>query len=314
MHIYEFGPFRVDALRRTLLREGKQVRLPSKAFEILLVLLEGNGRLVEKDELMLRVWPDTVVEENNLTVNISALRKSLTESPGEHRYVVTVPGRGYQFVAEVRQVGGERSRESKQELINQVATISALAQPNGSASQTDSLKREQHIDGEVNRHKQGVLLILASVLAIAMTVSYFAYSRHLARSSKPGTTSIAVLPFANETGDANAEYLSDGISESLTNSLSQLPGVKVAARSSAFQYKGTHSDLQEVARALGVGAILTGKVSQRGENLAISVELVDASDKTQIWGAQYDRKMSDLLEIQREIVAKLKLKISSEAN
>src|SRR6185369_1301654 len=133
MHIYEFGPFRVDALRRTLLREGKQVRLPSKAFEILLVLLEGKGRLVEKDELMLRVWPDTVVEENNLTVNISALRKSLTESPGEHR-----------FVAEVRQVGGERSRESKQELINQVATISALAQPNGSASQTDSLKREQH--------------------------------------------------------------------------------------------------------------------------------------------------------------------------
>jgi DNA-binding winged helix-turn-helix (wHTH) protein len=137
IHIYEFGPFRVDAFRRTLLRQGKQVRLPSKAFEILLVLLEANGRLVEKDELMQRVWPDTVVEENNLTVNISALRKSLTETPGEHRYVVTVPGRGYQFVAEVRQVGGERSRKSEQELINQVATISALAQskwlskPNG---------------------------------------------------------------------------------------------------------------------------------------------------------------------------------------
>jgi TolB-like protein len=148
-------------------------------------------------------------------------------------------------------------------------------------------------------------------------VSYFAYSRHLV-GGKPGTTSIAVLPFANETGDANAEYLSDGISESLTNSLSQLPGVKVAARSSAFKYKGKDSDLQEVARALGVGAILTGKVTQRGENLSISVELVDASDKTQIWGEQYDRKMSDLLEIQREIareiVARLKLKVSSEAN
>jgi DNA-binding winged helix-turn-helix (wHTH) protein/TolB-like protein/Flp pilus assembly protein TadD len=318
MHIYEFGPFRVDSLRRTLLREGKQVRLPSKAFEILLVLLEGKGRLVEKDELMQRVWPDTVVEENNLTVNISALRRSLTESPGEHRYVVTVPGRGYQFVAEVRQPGVDGSRESEQELTNQVATKSALTQSNSSASQTDSLKREQHIDGELNRRKQGVLLILAPVLAIAIMVSYLAYSRHLAASRKPGTTSIAVLPFANETGDANAEYLSEGISESLTNSLSQLPGVKVAARSSAFQYKGTDSDLQDVARALGVGAILTGKVTQRGENLAISVELVDASDKTQIWGAQYDRKMSDLLEIQREIareiVARLRLKISSEAN
>ena len=319
IHIYEFGPFRVDALRRTLLREGKQVRLPSKAFEILLVLLEGKGRLVEKDELMQRVWPDTVVEENNLTVNISALRRSLTESPGEHRYVVTVPGRGYQFVAEVRHVDGEQSRESEQELINQVDTIGVLAQSNGAASQTDSFKREKYIGSEVNRYKQQRgLLILASVLVIAILVSYFAYSRHLAGGSKPGTTSIAVLPFANETGDANAEYLSDGISESLTNSLSQLPGIKVAARSSAFKYKGTNSDLQEVARALGVGAILTGKVAQRGENLAISVELVDASDKTQIWGEQYDRKMSDLLEIQREIareiVAKLKLKVSSEAN
>ena len=318
IHIYEFGPFRVDALRRTLLREGKQVRLPSKAFEILLVLLEGKGRLVEKDELMQRVWPDTVVEENNLTVNVSALRKSLTESPGEHRYVVTVPGRGYQFVAEVRQVGGERSRESEQELVNQIATTSALAQPNGAASQTDSIKRQKYIDREVNRHKRGVLLILAVVLATAIMASYFAYSRHVAGGSKPGTTFIAVLPFANETGDANAEYLSDGISESLTNSLSQLPGVKVAARSSTFKYKGTSADLQEVARALGVGAILTGKVTQRGENLAISVELVDASDKTQIWGAQYNRKMSDLLEIQREIareiVAKLKLKVSTEGN
>ena len=105
MRIYEFGPFRVDALRRLLLREGDQVRLPAKAFEILLVLLEEKGRLVDKDELMRRVWPDAVVEENNLTVNMSALRRSLSESPGEHRYVVTVPGRGYQFVADVRQHG-----------------------------------------------------------------------------------------------------------------------------------------------------------------------------------------------------------------
>ena len=294
------------------------MRLPAKAFEILLVLLEAKGRLVEKDELMQRVWPDTVVEENNLTVNISALRRSLTESPGEHRYVVTVPGRGYQFVAEVRQLGGEGSRESEQEPSIQVAEISAVAQSNGAASQTDSLSRAKYIGGEITRRKQRVLLLLVPVLAVAIVVSYIAYSRHLAGASKPGTISIAVLPFANETGDANAEYLSDGFSESLTNSLSQLPGIKVAARSSVFKYKGKDSDLQEVAKALGVEAILTGKVTQRGENLAISVELMDASDKTQIWGEKYDRKMSDLLEIQREIareiVEKLKLKVPSEAN
>ncbi len=346
MHIYEFGPFRVDVLRRLLLREGKQVRLPAKAFEILLVLLEGKGRLIEKDELMRKVWHDAVVEENNLTVNISALRKSLTESPGEHRYVVTVPGRGYQFVADVRQHGGERARESEQEaLANQgVAEISAkrvgwdgeakplsqnsswglesvpaqfaAAQRNGAASHTHTLLIAEYFEGEIKRHKQGVLLLLAALLATTIIVSYLAYSNYLATGSKTRITSIAVLPFANKTGDPNAEYLSDGISESLINSLSQWPGVKVIARSSAFKYKGTEVDLKEVANALGVEAILTGRVTQRGENLSISVELVNASDKTQMWGEQYDRNMSDLLAIQREIaseiVEKLKLKVSGE--
>ena len=318
MQIYEFGPFRVDALRRVLLREGNQVRLPAKAFEILLVLLEGNGRLVEKDELMQRVWPDAVVEENNLTVNISALRKSLTESPGEHRYVVTVPGRGYQFVADVRQLGGERSPESEPDvLINQeVAEISAGAQTNSEGSHMHPLSSAEYIWGEIKRHKRGVLLLLTPVLATAIIVSYFAYSGYLAGGSRAGTTSIAVLPFANETGDPNAEYLSDGISESLINSLSQLPRVRVIARSSSFKYKAKEVDLQEVAKALGVDAILTGKVTQRGENLSISVELVHASDKTQMWGEHYDRKMSDFLAVQREItseiIEKLKLRVSGE--
>ncbi len=344
MHIYEFGPFRVDPLRRLLLREGNQVRLPAKAFEILLVLLEGRGRLVDKDELMRRVWPDAVVEENNLTVNISALRRSLTESPGEHRYVLTVPGRGYQFVADVRQHGGEWARESEQEgLANQgVAEISAerasrdgeanslsqgsnwglgsgpaqvaAAQTNGAASHADTLSSAEYIGREIKRHKRSVLLLLATLLATTIIVSYLAYSRYLAGDSKAGITSIAVLPFANNTGDPNAEYLSDGISESLINSLSQLPGIKVIARSSAFAYKGKQTDLKEVANALGVEAILTGRVTQRGENLSISVELVDARDKTQMWGEQYDRKMSDLLAIQREIAREigeqLKLKVS----
>ena len=163
-----------------------------------------------------------------------------------------------------------------------------------------------------------MLLVVAALFATTIIVSYLAYSRYRARGSKAGIASIAVLPFANQTGDPNAEYLSDGISESLINSLSQVPGVKVIARSSAFKYKGKEADLQEVANALGVEAILTGRLTQRGENLSISVELVNASDKSQMWGEQYERKMSDLLEIQREIAReiteKLKLKVSGDEN
>src|SRR5260370_41651866 len=98
---HDFGPFRVDASRRLLLREGNTVPVTPKAFDILMVLLRNADRIVEKDELMRLVWPDTVVEENNLTRNISSLRKALEEGPTERRFIVTIPGRGYQFAGEL---------------------------------------------------------------------------------------------------------------------------------------------------------------------------------------------------------------------
>ena len=343
--IYEFGPFRVDVRRRLLLRDNNPVRLPAKAFEILLVLLEEEGRVVGKEELLRRVWPDAVVEENNLTVNVSALRKSFGELPQEHRYLVTVPGRGYQFVAGVRPAAGELARETEEKaLINQRAAAAgvtagpgggggeakhyspsgedsgsappqmAAARTNGGASDVHTPSSAEYVVGEIKRHKHGVLLVLAALLAATLVAAYFAYSRYPARSGKAGIGSIAVLPFANKSDDPNAEYLSDGIPESLINSLSQLPGLKVIAVSPSSRYKGKEVDVQEAARALGVEAILTGRVLQRGDGLVIGVELVRASDKTQVWGEQYDRKMSDLLatqrEIAREIVGELRLKVS----
>jgi eukaryotic-like serine/threonine-protein kinase len=128
--------------------------------------------------------------------------------------------------------------------------------------------------------------------------------------------SLAVLPFANASADPNAEYLSDGISESLINGLSQLPKLKVIARSSSFKYKGKDADPQEAARALGVRAVVTGRIALRGDRLLISVELTDARDKRHIWGEQYLRQAADLLavqaEISREIADKLRLKLTSD--
>src|SRR6185295_14590855 len=101
---YEFGPFRADLEQRLLLRQDEVVPLTSKVFETLLALIEHRDRVLEKEELMQLVWPDTVVEDNNLTVNISTLRKALGENASERRYIVTVPGKGYRFAAEVREV------------------------------------------------------------------------------------------------------------------------------------------------------------------------------------------------------------------
>src|ERR1044071_629750 len=101
---YAFDDFRIDAVKRQLLRMDEFVHLPPKVFDTLLKLIEHRGRVLDKDELMEAIWSDTIVEENNLTQNISAIRKALGENRGEHRYVVTVPGRGYRFVADVREV------------------------------------------------------------------------------------------------------------------------------------------------------------------------------------------------------------------
>lgn len=143
------------------------------------------------------------------------------------------------------------------------------------AIQIDTISTAEYLVSEIKRHQRGALLILASVVALTIAGAYFAYTRYSGRG-KPGITSLAVLPFANTSNDPEREYLSDGISESLINRLSLLPGVKVIANTSSSKYKGKNADPQDVARALDVGAILTGKVLQHGEDLSISVELVDA--------------------------------------
>src|SRR5215510_777833 len=112
---YEFGPFQIDTVKRLLLRDGEPVALKAKCFETLLVLVEARGQVLDKDELMRRIWPDTIVEESNLTGYISALRKALGENPQEHRYIVTVPGRGYSFVAEAKEVCEESVELTPQE-------------------------------------------------------------------------------------------------------------------------------------------------------------------------------------------------------
>src|SRR5438309_9229010 len=131
-----------------------------------------------------------------------------------------------------------------------------------------------------------------------------------------GIDSVAVLPFVNASGDPNAEYLSDGITESLINSLSQLPHLRVMSRDSAFMYKGKQTNAQTIGRELGVRAVLEGRVMQHGDSLSISTELVDARDNSHIWGQQYDRKLADVIalreEIAKEMTTALRVRLSGE--
>ncbi len=168
----------------------------------------------------------------------------------------------------------------------------------------------EYIVSGFKRHR--LVLLIALVLLIGATVGLGFYLR--AGNSEAAIDSIAVLPFQNKSSDADTEYLSDGLAESLIYRLSQLPNLKVSPTSSVVRYKGKDTDIAQIAKELEVDAVMSGRVSQRGDDLTISVELVDARAKKLIWAEQYDRKMSDLLATQREIATtiaqKLELKLS----
>ena len=321
-HLYEFGSFRLDTREHLLLRNGQRVKLEGKVFETLVALVQRSGRLVRKDELMNEVWPDAIVEENNLEKSVSALRKALGEDGADLRYIETVRGLGYRFVADVRESGGEVStlirHESRTSLTVEdeefdLAETGGVPVQRRSISESTALSARTYSLSKSVNMRRSVFLVAAVVLVLAIATTVYFYF-----VNRPNATvnSMAVMPFANVGEDPNTEYLSDGITESLINNLSQLPKMKMIAGTSVFPYKGKDWNPQTVGRELNVQAILTGRIVQRGDRLSISAELMDVKSNTHLWGEQYERKVSDLLAVQREIASeiasKLRVKLSSE--
>lgn len=293
-----------------LLRDGAPVSLEPKVFETLLVLVRHGGRLVGKEELMLAVWPDTIVEESNLTRNISVLRKALQRDDGGTSYIETAPKRGYRFVGQLCMPPAEPV-ELPVELIVQSAKVSVVVEE----EESDEPAATQPIapalpSPAVDRRKRRTLAVALALLLVALaTAVYFGFFR------RPPIDSLAVLPFVNVGANPDAKYLSDGITDGIINSLAQLPALKVMSRNSVFQYKGKETDARQAGQALGVRAVLTGKVAHRGDDLLISVELVDVRDNSHLWGEQYSYKLSNLPVVQtdlaRDVAQQLRLQLSS---
>jgi serine/threonine protein kinase/tetratricopeptide (TPR) repeat protein len=195
---------------------------------------------------------------------------------------------------------------------SKVAATATGSEPTAQQSAGPSASSAEYIVSSIKEHKRGAGVVLAALVLVGAGIAYL-YS---VRTGRSAIDSIAVLPLVNTSADPNAEWLSDGITESIINNLSQLPNLTVIARSSVFRYKGRDVDPQTAARELKVRAALTGRIVQRGDNLSISVELVDTSNHRQIWGQQFNRKMSDLLamqsEISREISEELRLRLTGE--
>ena len=206
----------------------------------------------------------------------------------------------------VRPIASNSAQFTTDETVSATATIEERTYPSQQLSSTG------HIVAGIKQVNRGVLLGFAALLVLVLGGVYYYSSRSEART----IDSIAVMPFVNADGDPNMEYLSDGITESLTDSISQLPDVSVIAHSSVFRYKNRNTDPQRIGRELGVRALLMGRIVQRGDRLIISAELVDVENNRRLWGGQYDRRPSDILavqsEISREISEQLRSRLTNE--
>ena len=327
-HSYEFGRFRLNTADRVLLREGEPVPLTPKVFDILITLVENSGQVVGKDDLMKKVWPTTFVEEGNLTQNVSLLRKALCESAGGAQFIETVPRRGYRFVADINVSHGLQH-------VRPLPTGSIEANgnggngANGKPAETNPPVEEVYFSkatelvaqpGAPSRvavfQKSRLAYLATAALAVVAVVGLFYFTGWSKAGEPNAIQSIAVLPFIDESGDADSEYINDKIAESLINSLSKIPQLRVVPRSVVAGYRGQRIDPRQVGKDLNVRAVVTGRLRRHGDIISIQADLIDLENVAQLWGQHYDHKLSDVIlvqeDISRDIFENLRLKLNVE--
>src|SRR5215472_7323337 len=283
--IFCFGPFEVDVVSGELRRQGLKIRLQDQPFRLLVLLLDRAGEVVAREKVRETLWPaDTYVDfDHSLNTAVRKLREALGDSAEAPRYVETIARRGYRFIAPVVPLLTVQLADSAG------AAVASLL-PSPVARQLTSGRR---------------LLILASVVVIcaAALVAYWVVLRP-GPSTQPGRRlMLAVLPFDNLSGDADQEYLSDGVTEEMITQLGRLePGrLRVLARSSTWKYKRAERDIGRLRRELAANYVLEGSVRRAGERVRITAQLVQADDQSQVWAETYQRDLRDVLILQSEV-------------
>lgn len=290
---YEFGPFRIDKANHVLLRDGKVLPLKPKVFDTLIVLIEARDRVLDKDEMMSRLWPDAVVEESNLSQNIYLLRKVLGEADLGGVFIETIPKRGYRFVASIIEVD---------DVIAKVQSRAAEAtEPDEVVSQLP----ESRVYKQTRRTK---LIAAALGLGIVGVGTLIALSYFRNRSdSVPKTVSgapvksIAILPFKPLSSETTDQALGLGLADSLIIRLSNFKQFEVRPLSTVRTFGLPNQEATAAGRQLKVEAVLDGTIQRDGDQIRVNLRLVRVSDGSVLWAKKIDENASNFLEVQDRI-------------
>jgi len=285
---YEFDAFRLIPSEHLLLRNGTPIPLPPKSFEVLVLLVERNGHLFEKDEMMRTLWPDSFVEEANLTHHIWIIRRALGEGENGQRYIRTVPRRGYRFVADVQTQSLVQQRE-----------LTAQAKTHESPSRT----------------RNRLTLFLAVSLIVVSGLGYFVYNRMSSKAAHSNKVVLLVLPFENTGGNPDEQYFSDGMTEEMITELANLrpERLRVIPRTSSLQIKSS-GKVDQVARELGVDYILESSILRSNNRVRINTRLISIRDQTHVWAHSYERELRDVLSLQNEVARSISQEIALQLN
>ena len=330
-NVYEFGAFQLDTAKRLLRRlDGTPVPLTPRVFDTLLYMIEHHDSVLDKERIMEAVWPDSIVEENNLAQAIWKLRQVFGETPGSHGYIVTVPGRGYRFVAGVNiRTADATKNDTANGRMGETARSQPISGLAGSPLKpeavevTDSPIRRFAVSGaEPGLPAKTGWLWTAGVAAIAIVglaaLFFVRYHRLPASVRAPSSPppadaissvsaripekSIAVLPFDNLSDEKQNAYFAVGVQDEIMSNLARIADLKVISRTSANLYKsGNERNSREIGQQLGVVHLLEGNVQRIGNRLRVNAQLIDARTDTHLWAQTYDRDVADLFAIQSEI-------------
>lgn len=297
---YEFGPFRLCIAKRLLLRDGQSIPVTSKVFDTLLMLIEHRGKVLLKDEMMKALWPDTTVEENNLTQQISTLRKALGERPNDHHYVVTIPGKGYSFVADVKESINESPNLNNHSLITIDIEEESVAEKAASPAQNAVALRPNSVSSNT-RQRIYVTVGVSAVLLVVLfaTLIYKGFGQKSGQQStnhKP--MSIAVLPFKSLNADSKDDFLGPGMTDTLIAKLSNTRQITVRPTSSIIKYTGQTEDTLAVGRELDVDSILEGTIQRSGDRIRVTVLLLNVGESRPLWAQSFDENLTDIFSVQ----------------
>ena len=305
--LYEFGPFRIDTANRLLLCDGKPVALKPKVVDTLLVLIENSGRVLEKDELIQKLWPDSFVEEGNLTQNIYEIRKALDSGEAAESYIETIPRRGYRFAVQVKELPFEGDAVLPVSPV-EIVPVSENGQAAGQRSENEGPEKPSVLPAvapaasRARLSRPWVFICCVLLIGLLAVLSYYLFAAY----RKPATAnteikSLAILPFKSLSGEARDESMGQGMADALITQLSKSRRIAVRPTSAVLRYGALDKDPLAAGRELGVEAVLDGKVQQVADQVRVTVQLLRVADGVTLWAEKFDAKFTDIFAVQDSI-------------